>query len=89
MITRLYTVRDTIAEMCGPIFSAKNDMVAMRQFAHICKEVADPSEMILMCFGVYDTDLGKITDFWNDSDKSSYLIAQPVSMVDARVEEGV
>ena len=32
MIQRLYTVRDLVAEENGPIFTAKNDGVALRQF---------------------------------------------------------
>ena len=45
MIQRLYTIRDLVAEENGPIFTAKNDGVALRQFKEILTSIQnDPEE---------------------------------------------
>ena len=62
MIQRLYTIRDTVAEENGPIFTAKNDGVALRQFKEILTSIQnDPEEYKLFCIGTWDSnDLGSL-----------------------------
>lgn len=35
----LYTIYDSVAEECGPLFEAKNGSVAMRQFQELQKKI--------------------------------------------------
>lgn len=57
MIQRLYTIRDTVAEENGPVFTAKNDGVALRQFKEILTSIKnDPEEYKLYCIGYWDSD---------------------------------
>ena len=53
---RLYVVFDRVAEQSGPIFSAINDGVALRQYRHIIESVdaGTQDEYRLLCLGVYD-----------------------------------
>jgi hypothetical protein len=51
----LYAVYDRIAEESGPIFGAKNDAVAVRNFRNYTAEVK-PDEYKLYCVGEYDND---------------------------------
>lgn len=62
MIQRLYTIRDLVAEENGPIFTAKNDGVALRQFREILTSIQnDPEEYKLFCIGTWDSnDLGSL-----------------------------
>lgn len=57
MIQRLYTIRDLVAEENGPIFTAKNDGVALRQFRDVLNTIQnDPEEYKLYCVGSWNTD---------------------------------
>ena len=62
MIQRLYTIRDTVAEENGPVFTAKNDGVALRQYRDVLNAIQnDPDEYKLYCIGSWDTnDLGSL-----------------------------
>ena len=44
MITNIYTIRDKVAEEVGPLFQAKNDAVAIRQFKQLVKDSENPEE---------------------------------------------
>ena len=58
----LYTVRDYVAEEAGPVFEAKNDEVAKRNFVEILGKTAlKPSDFGLYCIGVFDHDLMNMT----------------------------
>lgn len=39
MRTRLYVIRDVLAESCGPVFQAPNDDVARRNFVNLLRKV--------------------------------------------------
>lgn len=60
MIFNVYTVRDTVAQESGPIFTAKNDAIAFRQFSNILKETTTPKDFQLIYLGKYNTEIGKI-----------------------------
>ena len=52
MIMFLYTINDKVAQDTGPVFEAKNDGVAARNFrAMIEKQAIDASEYKLLCLG--------------------------------------
>lgn len=44
----LYAIYDRVAEECGPVFSAKNDGVAMRGFRDLLQQVSDKSDYRLV-----------------------------------------
>lgn len=54
----VYTVWDTVAEECGPLFTAKNDRVAQRQFKNmvIKERIVDIDEYHLLCVGNFDSN---------------------------------
>lgn len=63
MITRLYSLLDSVAEEFGPIFQAKNDDVAMRNviqmFTEMHADVASLESYHLYYVGDFDSELGK------------------------------
>lgn len=64
MTKRIYVVFDRIAEESGPIFEAKNDAVALRQFRRMQQEhPVDWSEFDLYCLGEVDHVINSITAF--------------------------
>lgn len=79
MILKLYAIVDTVAEEYGPLFQAKNDGVAIRNFQALLHEKkADPSEMQLWYIADYNTENGILSDGatpQNDIDPGSGYIA--------------
>jgi len=71
----LYVVYDKIAGECGPVFEAKNDGVAMRQYRHLINEnpTVDQDDFSLM-------KVGKI-------DKESMIIEPGQLLLDFEVKE--
>jgi len=59
MKIRLYAIMDRIAEEAGPIYQAKSDAVAIRNFRMALKE-ANPDEFRLYYVGDYDTEKVKV-----------------------------
>ena len=59
----LYTVYDVVAEECGPIFEAKNDAIARRQFDNMLQSqrVAYPKDYELHCIGFFDREKIKLS----------------------------
>jgi len=55
MKINLYTIFDRLAEEAGPVFQAKTDAVAVRNFRAITKEVS-PEEVRLYCVGEFDNE---------------------------------
>lgn len=61
MIMNLYSVNDIVAGEFGPLWQAKNDQIAIRQYHTILKDVKDFREDYqLMRMGTYDTEHGTI-----------------------------
>lgn len=57
MISKLYVIKDLIADESGPIFQAKSDEVAMRNFNNLIKDKSvNPDEYRLYCVGDYDNE---------------------------------
>jgi len=56
MITNLYAIRDRAAEETGPLFHAKNDAVAVRQFQQLTKDSPYVADMKLLFFGTFNHD---------------------------------
>ena len=54
MITNIYTIRDKVAEEVGPLFQAKNDAVAIRQFKQLIKDSENPEEYELLFLGDFN-----------------------------------
>jgi hypothetical protein len=52
----LYVIYDVLAEECGPIFEAKNDAVAARQYRNVMasRKAGDQAEYQLHCVGDID-----------------------------------
>ena len=63
MEVKLYTIRDTVAGECGPIFTAKNDGVAIRQACLLLHEPSlDVSDYALYCLGTFETESMEFSD---------------------------
>ena len=58
MKTRLYTVYDRIAEQSGPVFEAKNNAVARRQFVNMLnsEKLLEKDDYELLLVGEMDHD---------------------------------
>lgn len=63
MVTRLYVIFDSVAEESGPIFQAKNDAVALRQFGNLQKKEGFSDEFSLWCFGSFDHETMELVSF--------------------------
>lgn len=57
MKTRLYTIYDKRAEESGPLFQAKNDAVALRNYESLlAREEVKETEYKLLCVGLFDNE---------------------------------
>lgn len=60
MMTRLYAIRDRVAQDCGPLFQARNDGVAMRHYQQFMAEVekgfCKRTDFVLLYCGDFDTE---------------------------------
>jgi len=63
MKSRLFTVYDSVAEDYGPIFEAKNEVVAVRSFKQMLQNPNNPvviEDFLLYYLGEYDHDTAVI-----------------------------
>lgn len=51
----LYVIYDKIAGECGPVYSAINDGVAIRQVCILMHDVFNVADYLLLCVGRMDT----------------------------------
>ena len=58
MKVNIYTIYDTVAKECGPIFQSKNDDVAVRAFHSLLAETSNvmTTDYELYCLGEFDTE---------------------------------
>lgn len=58
MKVNIYTIYDKVAEESGPVFQAKNDMVAVRMLKSLVSENPNISidEYEVYCLGEFDTE---------------------------------
>lgn len=78
MLYKLYSIVDTVAEEYGPLFQAKNDGVAIRNFKQfLSKNQVDPSEAELWYIADYDSETGKLFD-------GSPGVIEPIQYIDCR-----
>ena len=58
MKVNIYTIYDSVAKECGPIFQAKNHDVAVRAFHSLMAETSNvvSTDYDLYCLGEFDTD---------------------------------
>ena len=61
MIYSLYSIYDKDAEEYGPLFNAKNALIASRYVEEMIKEVKNVDPYSLYCMGEYDTEKGIIS----------------------------
>ena len=54
MRMQIYAIRDFVAHESGPLFEAKNDEVALRQFDRLVKDSENRNDFELFCVGSYD-----------------------------------
>lgn len=59
---KLFSVYDRKAEEFGPLFEAKNEDVAIRQFKNMLssERMLSPEDYSLYCFGEFDREKGQI-----------------------------
>lgn len=58
MLYKLYSIYDKDAKEFGPLFNAKNDIVASRYVDEMIKDVKYVDSYALYCMGEYDTEYG-------------------------------
>jgi len=64
MESRLYCIRDRVAEDSGPIFQAVNDAVAARSYrAFMAQNQVEEDEYSLLCIGTFDSGTSKLDAF--------------------------
>ena len=80
MLYKLYSIYDKDAKEFGPLFNAKNDIVASRYVEEMIKEVNYVDSYALYCMGEYDTEYG-ITE------TNVFFISDCSNLVD-NVEDG-
>lgn len=58
MKNNIYTIYDTVAKECGPIYQAKNHDVAVRAFKSLISDTPNVkvSDYDLYCLGEFDTE---------------------------------
>ncbi len=61
MIYNLYAIYDKDADEYGPLFNAKNALIASRYVEEMIKEVKNVDPYSLYCMGEYDTEKGIIS----------------------------
>lgn len=61
----IYTVYDKVAEEYGPLFEAKNDAVALRQFKQLIATVVveNRDDYVLYSCGTFDHDAGDLVSW--------------------------
>ncbi|NLE01519.1 MAG: hypothetical protein GX640_16765 [Fibrobacter sp.] len=69
---RLYSIKDQVAEKFGPVFTAVNDGVAVRQFTGLLKQVDYVGEYDLYCLAEFDDDSGSISTVNGDTGFGSF-----------------
>ena len=52
----LYVIKDQVLEQSGPIYEAKNDGIALRNFLNVMKQNEFATDFELYCVGWYDHD---------------------------------
>lgn len=63
MVTvELYTIKDLVADDVGPLFQARNEGVAVRQYNHVTKEVYNKNEYELWRVGYFTDKMELISD---------------------------
>lgn len=58
-IMELYTVFDLLADTCGPVFEARNQAVAERQFKRLLTESFQPEDFLLVRVGYVERSTGQ------------------------------
>ncbi len=58
MIYNLYSIYDKDAKEYGPLFNAKNALIASRYVEQMMKDVEDVDPYAIFCMGEYDTENG-------------------------------
>lgn len=60
---RIYTIYDRVAEEAGPIFEAKHDAIAHRQFQQLIHQesVINQGDYALYCLGSFDHEKVLVT----------------------------
>lgn len=59
---RVYSIRDDAAGEFGPLFEAKNDAVAIRQFKALMGKADFPEEYSLHLVGMFNRETGSLVD---------------------------
>lgn len=61
MITNIYTIRDTVAKDCAPLWEAVNDDVAKRNFKNLLKDNPSKADFLLYRVGTFHREKMLIT----------------------------
>lgn len=61
MENTLYVIRDNVADTFGPLYEAKNDAVAIRQFKNLLERQVNKEDFELYKVGKYDNEKGEVS----------------------------
>lgn len=61
MKTGMYVIYDKVAQECGPLFEAKNDGVAYREYARLREGTENPEDFQLLKMGLFDHETLQMT----------------------------
>ena len=73
-IAKLYVVRDLVAGEAGPVFTAKNDGIAIRQTCQLLHGCIDVNDYALYQVGTIDTEEMEILPKLNKYPLSSFIL---------------
>ena len=78
---KLYSIYDKDAKEFGPLFNAKNDIVASRYVVQMIDEAINVHSYALYCMGEFDTENG-ITDTNVSFISDCHELVEPIKEVD-------
>lgn len=82
MVSKIYTVKDKVADEFGPIFNAANDAVASRNFKQLLGSTPYPEDFELYEVGSFSNETG-----WIEADAGPTFVADYSSFKDPTVFE--
>lgn len=62
VVKELYVIRDIVADEFGPVFEAKNEGTAKREFLRVIEKVYNPRDYVLIRIGYLDKSMNLIPE---------------------------
>ena len=82
---KLFTIYDKIAGESGPLFEAKNEQVAIRQYDQLISQQEDilsKDDFQLMCVGEYDHETMDLLNYsWQDQSVDRVIREEKIQLM--------